>query len=114
MELCKEMKKLRQSLTEKGIEWHDASTIYSEELIENLIKITGQERQWFDCTIYRTHFDINGVHYSVINGYGTWGGFEPCENKNHGLLECMVGDNDPIGWLSADDVINKIEGIVHE
>lgn len=82
MELCEEMKKLRKLLTEKGIEWQDVSIIYPEDNIEFLVETMGLERQYVDSTIYRTHFDINGVHYSVINGLGTYGGFEPFENKN--------------------------------
>lgn len=114
MKICKEMIKLRKLLTARGISWQDASVIYPEEKIEMLFKSIGQklgqERQFFDLTIYRTHFDINGTHYSAINGFGTYGGFEPYENKNHGLLELMIDDNDPVGWLSANDIINMING----
>ena len=114
MEMCKEMIKLRKLLTERKIDWQDASLIYPEEKIEMLYQTVGtkldQERQYFDLTIYRTHFDVNGTHYSVINGFSTHGGFEPYENKNYGLLECMVDENNPIGWLSADDIINMING----
>jgi hypothetical protein len=108
MELCEEMKKLRRLLTEKGIEWHDESTIYSEELIEHLTKVSGLARQWHDSSIYRTYFDVNNTHYSVINGFGTYGGFVPYENKNYGLLECMTNDNAPVGWLTANDIIDML------
>lgn len=109
MELCAEMKKLRKQLTERNIEWKDVSIICPESLIETMINEFGQPRQYCDTTIFRTHFSYKGKHYSVINGFGTYGGFEPIENKNYGLLECMYADNVPIGWLTADDIIKIIE-----
>ena len=105
MELCEEMKKLRKLLTEKGIEWHDESTIYTEDFI-GMIKSTMP--YFVDNSIYRTHFDIDGIHYSVINGFGTYGGFDLIERKNYGLLECMIDDNEPVGWLSANNIMDMI------
>ena len=43
MELCKEMIKLRELLTEHKIDWRDASVIYPEEKIETLFKSIGQK-----------------------------------------------------------------------
>lgn len=114
MRLCKEMIKLRHLLTNMGIDWCDESTIIPEEYINLMETQTKLGREVLDSTIFRTHFEVNGTHYSVINGYGTYGGFIPHQNKNYGLLECMVGDNEPKGWLSADDVIDLIKEIVHE
>lgn len=109
MKMCEEMIKLRKLLSEKEIEWHDESIIYPEERIEELCADTGLERQYLDVTIYRTHFSVGDTHWSAINGYGTYGGFEPLDNRNKGLLELMnLDSNDDIkGWLTAEDVIRE-------
>ena len=52
MIVCDEMKKLRQMLDEKGIEWHDASDVMSES------------KEW-PMWICRTHFEYNGLKFSV-------------------------------------------------
>lgn len=111
MEMCKEMYKLRELLTEKRIEWHDESTIYPEEYIDNLCKGSGLERSFLDTSMYRTHFTINNTNWSAINGYGSYGGFDPIKNINHGLLELFNRDGsvEPIGWLTAEDVIKVCE-----
>lgn len=115
MELCEEMKKLRQWLSDNDIVWFDRSTIMSEEKIDYLMHLCGEiERAYFDTSIYRTHFIIKGELWSVINGFGTYGGFEPFENKNYGMLELRIGDNDPTGWLSADDITKMINGANNE
>lgn len=54
------MVNLRKILDEKGIIWHDKS----EDFKTNYI-------MW----ICRTHFEYNGFFYSVINGFGTHGGW---------------------------------------
>lgn len=105
MELCEEMKKLRKLLTEKGIEWHDESSIYTEEFIGG---IKSTMPYFVDSSIYRTHFDIDGIHYSVINGFGTYGGFNPFKHKNYGLLELRINEDEPTGWHSADDIMDMI------
>lgn len=83
---------LREYLTDKGIEWIDKSTLGM-------------------CEIHRTHFYIKDIFYSAINGCGTYGGFyffqPPCANQ--GLIELMIGGNEPIGFLTAKDVIEMIE-----
>lgn len=109
MEMCEEMAKLRELLTAKGIKWRDRSVIQQEKLIEYLSAESGMEKEFFDTTIYRTHFDYKGSHYSVINGFGTYGGFEPFEKKNYGLLELMRDDNDPVGWLTAQEIIDSLD-----
>jgi hypothetical protein len=109
MEMCDEMIKLRKLLTQKGIEWQDQSIIQQEELIARLSAESGFEREYFDTTIYRTHFDYKGSHYSVINGFGTYGGYEPFEKKNYGLLELMRDDNNPVGWLTAQEIIDSLD-----
>ena len=58
----------------------------------------------------RTHFYIGGDHVSVINGYGSYGGFYFGDDKNQGLLEIMCSwIPDVEGYLKADDVIKIIE-----
>ena len=83
----KEMIKLRQMLDDMGIEWEDVSEHYG-----NLI----------DITIYRTHFEHKGRHISVITGHGTYGG-------NKGLLEMWGGNGEPEGYLTAEEVIERIK-----
>ena len=78
-----EMRKLREYLNAKGIKWQDVSD-------------DG------DYPITRTHFKVKRQRWSVIFGFGTYG-------SQHGLLELMIGNNDPAGWLTADDVIKRIE-----
>ena len=97
MIVCEEMKKLRQMLDEKNIPWHDASEIMSED------------KEW-PMWICRTHFEYNGLKFSVVNGFGTYGGWYGAnpgmtEDENMGLLEIMIEDSDPVGWLKAEDII---------
>lgn len=93
--MVEEMTKLRKLLTEQGIEWHDASTPP-------------------DCPIQidRTHFDYKGSSWSVINGFGTYGGYDSHFNKkNLGLLELMsaaVNEGEPLGFLTAAAVIKLV------
>lgn len=97
MIVCEEMQKLRKMLDEKGIEWHDASEVMSED------------KDW-PMWICRTHIEYNGHKISVINGFGTYGGWYGAnpgttENENMGLLEIMIDDIEPVGWLKAEDII---------
>lgn len=97
MTVCDEMKKLRQMLDEKNIPWHDASDVMSES------------KDW-PMWICRTHFEYEGVKISVVNGFGTYGGWYGAnpgmtEDKNMGLLEIMIEDNEPVGWLKAEDIM---------
>ena len=97
MIVCDEMKKLRQMLDEKNITWHDASDVMSES------------KEW-PMWICRTHIEYNGHKISVVNGFGTYGGWYGAnpgttENENMGLLEIMIDDIEPVGWLKAEDII---------
>lgn len=95
MEICKEMLKLREYLDNKGIEWKDRSTIDS-------------------CTIYRTHYDYKDYKFSVVYGFGTYGGYSPCFDIDKKLLEVMsecINGGEQVGYLTADDVIKYMEGI---
>ena len=98
-EICDEMKKLRKLLDDRKIEWVDAT----EEMSE-----------W--VKIARTHFEYKGYEVSVINGFGTYGGWSGAniganeENDNLGLLEVYIpGVGDPDGWLKAEEVMRYIE-----
>jgi hypothetical protein len=106
MIVCEEMKKLRQMLDEKGIEWHDASDVMSED------------KDW-PMWICRTHFEYKGVKISVVNGFGTYGGWYGAnpgttEKENMGLLEIMIVGKVIRGWLKAEDVMEILGEIQPE
>lgn len=85
-----EMIKLRQMLDDMGIKWEDVSSHYEVKEIT------------IDLSIYRTHFEHKGRHISVIIGHGTYGG-------NEGLLEMWDGNGEPEGYLTAEEVIERIK-----
>ena len=72
-EICDEMKKIREELTNRNIEWSDCSEIYK----------------------------VNG-------GYDSFDG----EEGNEGLLEIMIGNFEPIGWLKAENCLKLIDDIL--
>ncbi len=113
MKMCEEMTKLRQTLTDKGIEWIDKSTIKIADEIQKLMEIMPDVNvDYLDTSMYRTHFDYKGTRWSVINGYGSYGGYDPIDGKNEGLLELLIDGtegNEPIGNLTADDILNYME-----
>lgn len=80
MKPCEEMTKLRDYLNAKGIKWQDRS----------------------DDSICRTWFYLKGMRHSVVNGYGTYGG-------ESGLLEMMISNHEPDGWLTADKIIEVLK-----
>ena len=94
MIVCQEMKKLRDILGERDIPWEDKSVDYPSVR---------------DLWICRTHFSFKNRFVSVINGAGTYGGFCIEERANEGLLEMMVGNNEPMGHLTADEVFALLE-----
>jgi len=87
--VCEEMQKLRDGLDERKIPWKD---------------LTDKDALW----ICRTHFWIKGDRWSVVHGYGSYGGFSIFE-KDKQLLECMYGGNEPDGWLTADEVLKMVD-----
>lgn len=93
--MVQEMIKLRELLNEHGIEWHDASTPPD-----------------YPLQIDRTHFDYKGSSWSVINGFGSHGGYDSFHHKeNMGLLELMsaaVSKGEPLGYLTANLVIKLV------
>lgn len=93
-----EMIKFRKLLDENGIEWHDASDL-ADELPDELFRIE------------RTHFEYNRFHYSVIHGYGSYGGYSIWDGRDEGLLELMsnaINEGSPVGWLTADEAMQII------
>lgn len=99
MTICEEMKKLRQMLDEKNIPWHDASEVMSED------------KDW-PMWVCRTHFEYDGLKFSVINGFGTYGGWYGAnpgmtEKENMGLLELVIEGSDPVGWLKAENIMKS-------
>lgn len=92
--MTREMAMLREILNAEHIEWHDAS----------------EESEM--CPICRTHFEHRGYKWSVIHGYGTYGGFSSID-KDKGLLEVMsdaINGGEPIGWLTAEEVMQYVKG----
>lgn len=77
-----EMKKLRDLLDSMHIEWTDHSEmgLYS---------------------IMRTWFEFNGIEWSCIYGFCSYG-------HEQGLLELWDNKNEPIGYLTANEVIEII------
>ena len=102
MEICKEMQQLRKLLDEKKIPWED----HSEDMTET---------EEFPMWICRTHFEYKDKRWSAINGFGTYGGWFGLNlgskvSENMGLIELMeLDEENPIGWLTAEDVIKEIE-----
>jgi hypothetical protein len=101
MMICEEMKKLRAWLDEQKITWKDVSNGLPKEAL----KVDGV-LDWWIC---RTHFWVNGYHFSVINGHGSYGGYMLNDEKNQGLLEMMIGNHEPTGYMTADDCIKEIK-----
>lgn len=95
IEVVENMQKLRDWLDEKNIIWVDASD-QSESLF------------W----ICRTHFAINGNRYSVVNGFGTYGGISLMHEENRGLLEFYDFNDEPKGYLTAEEVIDIIKELI--
>lgn len=89
--ICEEMQKLRNWLTKQDIVWYDDS--YNGE-----------------CWMCTTVFKIGKNRYSVINGVGSYGGLvDVMATHNNGLLEYRENNKEPIGWLTAEDVIGSLK-----
>lgn len=92
-EICEEMNILREYLSGHHIDWVDASS---------------REEEYWMC---RTRFIYKGAGWSVIHGFGSYGGFSHV-GKDRGLLELMsnkVDEGEPVGFLKAADIIKYIE-----
>ena len=86
-----EMKKLRTLLDAENIEWEDKS--------DNIIIYP----------ICRTHFSYNGQRWSVIHGYGSYGGYSSF-STDRGLLEAYNFNDKLIGYLTAEEVMQYVKG----
>ena len=99
MEVCEEMQLLRNYLDVKKIPWRDDSEEFKTSTKD------------FEMWICRTKFIYKAHEVSVINGrgtYGGWGGANLSE-VNLGLLEIMIDENEPFGWLKAEELIELLE-----
>lgn len=88
--MVEEMTKFRKFLDDAGIEWIDKSEEFNGYKMD------------------RTHFEYRGNLVSVINGYGSYGGINIINGKNLGLLEVMIGNDEPVGNLTCDEAIKYI------
>lgn len=94
-DMCEEMLTLRELLDVLHIDWTDDSD-----------PITADRIAFNHCYIYRTHFNYNGDDYSVIYGFGTYGGWGRWLNKEDPkLLELMINNEAPTGCMTAADII---------
>lgn len=90
IEVCNEMKKLRQQLDERCTKWWDDSD------------------EWICRTKFKVGYSAQLV--SVVNGLGTYGGYSSVRPTNAGLLEMRINENDePVGNLTADEVLTKVK-----
>lgn len=89
-----EMKKFRFLLDQKKIQWIDASD--PEDSGSRFLNVD------------RTWLWYKGKRWSVVHGFGTYGG-RSRTYKDEGLLEVMGPfDEDPVGWLTAEQAIKHI------
>lgn len=87
--MTQEMIKFRNMLDAANIEWHDASA------------------KGVLTPIDRTHFTYRGYDWSVIHGFGSYGGWS-YSYPDEGLLELMsnaVNGGNPIGYLTAEQAM---------
>lgn len=87
-----EMIFLRNALNARNVSYIDASDDEQKSF------------PFMNLTIYRTKFIWKDHFFSVISGYGTFGG-------DKGLLELMVDSNEPFGSLRAVDVIKIMDEV---
>lgn len=87
--MCTEMNKLAEWLTENGIKW-----------LGERDDING---------IDRINFSYRNKKWSAINGWYTYGGYDPKLQKNYGMIELKDGKTGEVtGWLSANQVLETI------
>lgn len=89
-----EMKLFREMLDAEHIKWRDASS------------------QSFELPMDRTHFEHRGYFWSVIHGFGSYGGRSSLYD-DEGLLELMsdaVNKGEPIGFLTAEQAMQYVRG----
>lgn len=91
--MCDEMLKLRRLLDKMSIPWEDKSDPITAERV-----VFGQSH------VYRTRFWHKGDRYSVVYGYGTYGGWGRFQDDPK-LLELMINGEEPTGYHTAKDII---------
>lgn len=87
MKMCNEMVKLRAELDKRGISWEDKSSIVPQKAIKMMVA-QGIDAQFADSSMFRTHFNVGDYHYSVIYGYGSYGGYDPITGKSGSQFDC--------------------------
>ena len=93
-----EMERLRSLLDEAGIEWWDDS---------EMDHFAGP-----DTYMERTKFEYRGYSWSVIHGFGSFGGYNRISGDK-GLLELLEGypfNGEPIGFLTAAQAMKLVKG----
>ena len=85
-----EMIKLRNALDARGVQWRDLSSDY------------GRSFPFEDMTIYKTHFGFRCREYSVVCGFGTFGG-------DKGLLQLTIDNNETVGSLTAENILTIMD-----
>lgn len=83
MEVCAEMKKLRDWLDVNNVGWFDKSDDFGAKLSP---LPDGRDYNPWMCRTKITDTEGKEV-ISVINGYGSYGGVQYLSGKNQGLLE---------------------------
>lgn len=88
-------------------ELNKLKTYLDEQKIKYVVKSDSETTNY---RIERIHFWINGYLWSVIHGYGTYGGFDSY-TRDKGLLELYTKQIQPypFGCLSCTDIIDLIE-----
>ena len=83
---CAEMLAFKDLLDSKGVSWRSQN-----DMVTGLFRVKGKmcgESRW--------------VQFSVIWGNGTYG-------EEDGLLEVMVNNHEPVGYLTAQEALEEIE-----
>ena len=112
IKMCDEMKKLRELLSERDIPWEDKSCICPSDFILESVS-RGVPYNYADLPIYRTRFTVCGHRFSVIHGYGTYGGYDAFTGVDNGRLEVMSDlTNEPVGDVDADFVIKMVDNLL--
>lgn len=89
--LNEEMRKFRTLLDAEHIEWNDLSDNGAYPM----------------C---RTHFEYNGQRWSVVHGYGSYGGYDFFTGADKGLLEVYNFVEEPKGFLTAENAMQYVKG----
>lgn len=96
-----EMSVLKSELNRMSINWVNQSKSWK---VLSKYTPTGFEEMY----ICKISFTFGKTHYYVANGYKTNGGYDEIPYKNKGLLEVTIDNDNSIGCLKADDVIEMV------